>query len=380
MLYAPLRFMSVDEIDHEELSNHAMEIFNTELAPLGLKANHPDDIAKILWDRAYLDESKWKQVMKTLVSGGFSNVLDKYVGVPQNKINYVAEISDFFLIPTYTELWAKDKQVYKMDNTFAKFLVKTDKFSLHKKSVEDLQHKHFYLDLESCKDFGKACGVFVNVVSSEKSVVVVYFILDESSVVYSGNITGLYGEDDFVKFSVDELVPKEHDNPWGITPVEQYLNIKIDDNSKEISHRQIVPLILQLLTYMGVKDKDIKENATTKTTYKKRVDANGKPIVKNKFSEIQMYDVGFIKGKELHIYLDTEETKTRKGHTKQGGYTVRPHIRNAHWQHYWTGKGRVNYEVRWIEPSFVNGKGEEMKDLVVMHDIKVSGLKKDEEN
>lgn len=48
------------------------------------------------------------------------------------------------------------------------------------------------------------------------------------------------------------------------------------------------------------------------------------------------------------------------------GRTVSPHIRRAHWQHYWTGKrkgrddGRFGDElvVRWIPPVFVNGDGE----------------------
>lgn len=49
-----------------------------------------------------------------------------------------------------------------------------------------------------------------------------------------------------------------------------------------------------------------------------------------------------------------------------GTRTVSPHVRRAHWQHYWTGKrkgrddGRFGDElvVRWIPPVFVNGEGE----------------------
>ena len=39
---------------------------------------------------------------------------------------------------------------------------------------------------------------------------------------------------------------------------------------------------------------------------------------------------------------------------------VRPHVRRAHWHHYWTGTGRTTLEVRWIEPTLVlpGGKGE----------------------
>lgn len=39
------------------------------------------------------------------------------------------------------------------------------------------------------------------------------------------------------------------------------------------------------------------------------------------------------------------------------GRTVRPHVRRAHWHHYWVGEGRTRLEVRWIEPTFVLPEG-----------------------
>ena len=41
------------------------------------------------------------------------------------------------------------------------------------------------------------------------------------------------------------------------------------------------------------------------------------------------------------------------------GRTVRPHIRRAHWHHYWTGPGRKSLEVRWIQPTLVLADGEQ---------------------
>lgn len=48
------------------------------------------------------------------------------------------------------------------------------------------------------------------------------------------------------------------------------------------------------------------------------------------------------------------------------GRTVAPHVRRAHWQHYWVGprKGRTDgqhgdrLELRWVPPVYVNGDGE----------------------
>ena len=38
-------------------------------------------------------------------------------------------------------------------------------------------------------------------------------------------------------------------------------------------------------------------------------------------------------------------------------HSVRPHVRRAHWHHYWVGEGRNRLEVRWIEPTFVLPEG-----------------------
>ena len=42
-----------------------------------------------------------------------------------------------------------------------------------------------------------------------------------------------------------------------------------------------------------------------------------------------------------------------------GTRNVRPHMRRAHWCLYWTGKGRKIPRVKWLQPVFVNGEGQE---------------------
>ena len=54
---------------------------------------------------------------------------------------------------------------------------------------------------------------------------------------------------------------------------------------------------------------------------------------------------------------------------KTPGRTVAPHVRRAHWQHYWTGprKGRDDGRhgdalvLRWVPPTYVNGDGSEVE-------------------
>ena len=49
------------------------------------------------------------------------------------------------------------------------------------------------------------------------------------------------------------------------------------------------------------------------------------------------------------------------------GIKKRPHVRRAHWHHYWTGPGRTVLEVRWLEPVFVMGTEEEID--TVIHEV-----------
>ncbi len=69
-----------------------------------------------------------------------------------------------------------------------------------------------------------------------------------------------------------------------------------------------------------------------------------------KRSAATWHDVGYRVGAELRAY---ERAKSeRKPH--QGG-TVRPHMRRAHWHHYWTGPrdGERELVLRWIAPTMV---------------------------
>ena len=122
------------------------------------------------------------------------------------------------------------------------------------------------------------------------------------------------------------------------------------------SRKELSLLALQLICYITSKEPDINENDVTKSTYK-RPKKDSKP--KNKFSEIQKWDVGYKYGKTIRTkikeaekqYYSSQRIGSNQNSKKRAPLT--PHFRCAHWHHYWTGKGRTEYEVRWIEPTFV---------------------------
>lgn len=74
-------------------------------------------------------------------------------------------------------------------------------------------------------------------------------------------------------------------------------------------------------------------------------------------------EVGFRIGSELRSY---RRSVRERG---DGGGTVRPHMRRAHWHHYWTGplKGERKLVLKWVAPTMVNVKGAEIASATLHH-------------
>lgn len=103
--------------------------------------------------------------------------------------------------------------------------------------------------------------------------------------------------------------------------------------------------------YLASKNAEIKE---TKTKKNERPMVATRPGAKPQKVNIKNYDVGYIIGQSFEKQMAGHQSN-RETMTMRGGSTraVRPHIRRAHWHHYWVGEGRTRREVRWIEPTMV---------------------------
>ena len=76
--------------------------------------------------------------------------------------------------------------------------------------------------------------------------------------------------------------------------------------------------------------------------------------------------IGLVSGLCVHA---AKETQTAKAVSENRKPPI-PHFRAAHWSHYWTGKGRTNCELRWIEPIFVCGDYDSSKNSdIIIHKI-----------
>ena len=132
--------------------------------------------------------------------------------------------------------------------------------------------------------------------------------------------------------------------------------------------KEIIILVMQLICYMNVKEPDIEISNDTKQYYR----PSKSKTIKNKYSEVYKQDVGIRIGKKItqnyNNMKTAQETQTRKAQ-ETGRKPPIPHFRSAHWHKYYTGKNRVNQELRWIEPVFVCGEYSSDNTDVIMHKV-----------
>jgi len=65
----------------------------------------------------------------------------------------------------------------------------------------------------------------------------------------------------------------------------------------------------------------------------------------------------------LHLYIRVYRRREQGEESQPTGATVRPHVRRAHFHHYWCGPNKERCEVRWVGPVFVNSKLEEKRPV-----------------
>ena len=121
-------------------------------------------------------------------------------------------------------------------------------------------------------------------------------------------------------------------------PVPNNFDLMFDDTKLQLYPTR---LVANALAYICSSNADIK--VSYKPNVAKRRDGKRR-------STATWHEVGFRIGAELRAY---ERTKSeRKPH--QGG-TMRPHMRRAHWHHFWTGtrNGERKLVLKWVPPTMV---------------------------
>lgn len=278
------------------------------------------------------------------------------------QVDLQSEVRDAVVQGFIISDWASNKQVFKPDKTFAKYLLETDKLSLNIDYFKHLPVNTFYLDLSDNSDlFGNIHGVFVNVhLLNEIDVAVTYYILNDELVTFSA----------YNVMRLETAQTYETSNFDGDVTVSVIPNVKCETTNQTFNMRNISTIVLQTICYLNVSKPDIEDSPVTKNTYKKR------NTVKNKFSELCIHDVGIRIGSTINHNL--EEMKkaqhtSEKVYKSEDGIVIErksptPHIRCAHWHRFWHGskqQGNRHLELQWVEPVFVCGSYTSNKDVII---------------
>lgn len=372
MGYAPLELLAKSEQPGREF-----EVRKEQFAELGLKnaenITEPEFVSFLLSENFMNPEYEGMFApINYLFATNISTLADFFgcsvAELRKKDIDIATEWRDLYLAPCLLDRWAKNKQVYKPDAEFADALLHTKNLEIAQSQVKHLPCKSFYIDLSACNGYDPIVGMFVFIDEIENGLNIAEYLLTDELVYFSFYIGGFY-KDGIIKLAASEI--DDHaDYEVYIPNLPQYKSQTDLVYNSEKDRKSTTLLGIQLLSYISSKEPDIYESSVTKKTYRP-----GKTI-KNRFSEVQEWEVGIRYGNSIRTRIKEEQRATMKTDVPPVNYKEQtrkspiPHFRCAHWQHYWTGKGRKICEVRWIEPVFVGfGDREKAAKDVVIHKV-----------
>ena len=152
----------------------------------------------------------------------------------------------------------------------------------------------------------------------------------------------------YVHFPLEDVDNKNYDTD---------LMEKIEKEIQNVGKDTVEALykIIPCIVYLCAQNKELRPLKERNGLEKNREKYRAKKGIKTN-------DVGYYMGSQI---------KKNKVRYASGGFTgtgssKRPHIRSGHFHHYWTGEGRTELTVKFVESTFVNGS----VDKVVVHKVK----------
>lgn len=137
------------------------------------------------------------------------------------------------------------------------------------------------------------------------------------------------------------------------------------DDAKDYT-RDLCCKLLQLVLYVCSKNKEMVEDPVQKKITRQ---PKSFQFIKDKYREVQRWNFGEKSGDFIRKFYKThdfEEEVKKKNETnitnnlkrsKTNGTPKRPHLRKAHWHHYWIGsdnKENRTLELKWMAPMFIH--------------------------
>lgn len=262
--------------------------------------------------------------------------------------------------------WSKNKQVFMFDKDFLMELAETESIMFRKDMLDYLPYETFYLDVKDIGNDSGIEGILVSVFKKTDSYEIgLIFMNKKGHSVYSFNVKNADYEIKNQNLNlIREKFAKELAKELGIDTAINSLKTALNEKTKneetgfKICYDYWKNMILQILTYLCSEKPDIQESEETKHTYRKP-NENFKP--KNKFSEVQKWEVGVRFGTSIRKWKIQKENKSQDNsdnHSESNKHQ-KPHYRRGHWHSYWCnqivdGKKIKRLVPKWLAPIFVN--------------------------
>ncbi len=300
----------------------------------------------------------------------------------------LANITPMFLM---YKAWQRTKAVYSFSRVFIEDMSQTDDTSLYTSLLDRLPFKDmlFFYPEEAMPftENEEIAGIFVHLEDHPEHVWVSLFCLDRISgndsqvlpgigigfpIANGTKVSQIFETSYFVEWQTNYRRAMMYDQHLSEQQLEKLL----------LDTRRILSTTINLMYYLSSNNADIKAIKRQKKLKKpgSNVKEDSVPAVKlhevgTKYAEIvyRQWKDHSVSTEEDDDNKDDESSEDAERRTVKHGKKRRPHARRAHYQHYWTGKGRTNLEVRWKSDIFVGANRDDQ--AVIVYDVAKKSLK-----
>lgn len=248
--------------------------------------------------------------------------------------------------------WRLSKQIFEIDEELCDILMETDKLDeeLPNEVVNRLIYDCFYVTLPdgyiNIKSIKNASGEYNDL----KDMTIdgfFYQIIGKSIIIvimFSSGHTQSLGFDVKEDLSLQEMI-------------ESHMTANSDVY-------KIINFFVQIVLYLSADNADIEENKVQKEIYKPPV----RHKVKDSFSELRKWDVGFRYGKAIKKarQIEKKNQSVSSEHHEGSHARKRTHVRKGHYHHFWRGSkqtGDRELILKWISPVVINAEFENVATI-----------------
>ena len=255
--------------------------------------------------------------------------------------------------------WREFKTAYSIHSEFLKALSNTEDATLKTEVFRRLPVPSFYLECSR----EPVCGYIVvtephNDGDCLIAITEVNGIDFEKQSLLTRECSLWFQDGETVLDALQRLINKtDHTSPDIAGTVLENMTTADDPLLKRLYQR--LNVVISIAYYLGSLNPDIRKIKTPKE--KRPKDASGKRL------NYRRWEVGYREGASIEKMLQQSEPAEPTGKSHKVLYKMRPHVRRAHWHHYWTGRGRQKLVVKWIAPILVNNTDESGGIIPTVH-------------